>query len=108
MDHEPDGSEPVTISRIPEAEIPADVMDQVQALLQTSFPGYPSRAYYKLPPHFRYLAMTSGELAGQVGVELRVIRVGSTVLRTFGIVDPVCPGIRAVARPCWQAVGGGD
>ena len=87
MDHEPDGSEPVTISRIPEAEIPADVMDQEQALLQTSFPGYPSRAYFKLPPHFRYLAMTSGELAGQVGVELRVIRVGSTVLRTFGIVD---------------------
>jgi hypothetical protein len=33
MDHEPDGSEPVTISRIAEAEIPADVMDQVQALL---------------------------------------------------------------------------
>jgi GNAT superfamily N-acetyltransferase len=79
--------EPVTISRIAEAEIPADLMDQAQALLQLSFPGYPSRSYFKLPPHFRYLATVSGELAGQLGVELRVIRVGSTVLRTFGVVD---------------------
>jgi predicted N-acetyltransferase YhbS len=87
VDQQRDGSEPVTISRIAEAEIPAGVMHQVQALLQMCFPGYPSRAYFKLPPHFRYLAMAGGELAGQVGVELRVIRVGSTVLRTFGIVD---------------------
>jgi hypothetical protein len=82
-----DGSEPVIISRVAEAEIPADLALQVQALLQLCFPGYPSRTYFKLPPHFRYLAMAGGELAGQVGVELRVIRVGSTVLRTFGVVD---------------------
>src|SRR5260221_2444710 len=31
--------------------------------------------------------MTSGVMAAQMGVELRVIRVGSTVLRTFGVVD---------------------
>jgi GNAT superfamily N-acetyltransferase len=80
-------SEPATISRVAEAEIPADLMRQVQALLQECFPGYPSRAYFKLPPHFRYLAMAGGQLAAQMGVELRVIRVGSTVLRTFGVVD---------------------
>jgi GNAT superfamily N-acetyltransferase len=79
--------EPATISRIAEAEIPADLMHRAQALLQLSFPGYPSRPYFKLPPHFRYLAMMGSELAGQLGVELRVIRVGSTVLRTFGVVD---------------------
>jgi GNAT superfamily N-acetyltransferase len=87
VDQKRDGSEPTTISRIAEAEIPADLIHQVQALLQLCFPGYPSRAYFKLPPHFRYLAMASGELMGQVGVELRVIRVGSNILRTFGIVD---------------------
>jgi GNAT superfamily N-acetyltransferase len=87
VDQKRAGSEPATISRVAEAEIPADLMHQVQALMQTCFPGYPSRAYFKLPPHFRYLAMAGGELAGQVGVELRVIRVGSTVLRTFGVVD---------------------
>lgn len=87
VEQQGDGSEPVTISRVAEAEIPADLVHQVQALLQMCFPGYPSRTYFKLPPHFRYLAMAGGELAGQVGVELRVIRVGSNVLRTFGVVD---------------------
>jgi GNAT superfamily N-acetyltransferase len=81
------GREPAAISRVAEAEIPADLMRQVQALMQACFAGYPDRAYFKLPPHFRYLAMADGELAGQVGVELRVIRVGSSVLRTFGVVD---------------------
>jgi GNAT superfamily N-acetyltransferase len=87
VDQQGDGSGPVIISRVAEAEIPANLAVQVQALLQVCCPGYPSRAYFKLPPHFRYLAMAGGELAGQAGVELRVIRVGSTVLRTFGVVD---------------------
>ena len=87
MDQERDGSEPAAISRVAEAEIPEDLAHQLQALLQACFPGYPSRPYFKLPPHFRYLAVVGGELAGQMGVELRVIRVGSDVLRTFGVVD---------------------
>lgn len=87
MEQKRDGSEPAEISRVMEAEIPADLAHQVQALMQMCFPGYPSRTYFKLPPHFRYVAMVGGELAGQVGVELRVIRVGSNVLRTFGVVD---------------------
>src|SRR5690242_21212391 len=83
-----ESSEPTTISRIPEAEIPADLAHQVQTLLQECFPGYPGRSYFKLPPHFRYLAMTgSGDVAGQMGVEFRVIRVGDAVVRTFGVVD---------------------
>jgi GNAT superfamily N-acetyltransferase len=87
VDHERDGGEPAAISRVAEAEIPADLTHQLQALLQMCFPGYPGRSYFKLPPHFRYLAMAGGELAGQAGVELRVIRVGGNVLRTFGVVD---------------------
>jgi predicted N-acetyltransferase YhbS len=87
VDHRRDDSEPAVISRVAEAEIPADLAHQLQALLQGCFPGYPSRAYFKLPPHFRFLAAAGGELAGQVGVELRVIRAGGDVLRTFGIVD---------------------
>ena len=43
--------------------------------------------YFKLPPHFRYLATAQGVLVGQMGVELRVIRVSSEVVRTFGVVD---------------------
>jgi len=64
VEQQSDGSEPTIVSRVAEAEIPADLAHQVQALLQMCFPGYPSRTYFKLPPHFRYLAMAGGELAG--------------------------------------------
>jgi GNAT superfamily N-acetyltransferase len=78
----------VTIVRVAEAEIGADLSTQLRSLLQACFPEYPGRTYFKLPPHFRYLAMTSGrEVAAQMGVELRVIRIGDHVMRTFGIVD---------------------
>ena len=84
---QPDASEAITLVRVAEAEIGTDIRQQVQALLQMCFPGYPSRSYFKLPPHFRYLAMAHEVLVGQMGVELRVIRVGSEVVRTFGVVD---------------------
>ncbi len=81
-------SEDITVFRVAEAEIGADLSGQAQSLLQMCFAGYPDRSYFKLPPHFRYLAMRSGSvLAAQMGVELRVIRVGDAVLRTFGVVD---------------------
>ena len=80
--------EAITVIRVAEAEIGADLSERLQSLLQASFPGYPGRSYFKLPPHFRYVAMTGdGDLAAQLGVEFRVIRVGGTVLRTFGVVD---------------------
>lgn len=74
--------------RVAEAEIGAGLSRRLQSLLQACFPGYPGRSYFKLPPHFRYVAMTgNGDVAAQMGVEFRVIRVGDTVLRTFGVVD---------------------
>jgi GNAT superfamily N-acetyltransferase len=77
-----------TVIRVAEAEIGVDRGKQLRALLQECFSGYPDRSYYKLPPHFRYLAVTaSGDVAAQLGVEFRVIRVGDAVLRTFGVVD---------------------
>lgn len=80
--------EAITVLRIAEAEIGADLGRQLQALLRQCFPGYPGRSYFKLPPHFRYLAMTGcGCVAAQMGVEFRVIRVGDAVVRTFGVVD---------------------
>jgi hypothetical protein len=83
-----EAGEAITVTRVAEAEIGADLGGQLQSLLQECFPGYPGRSYFKLPPHFRYLAMTgSGSLAAQMGVEFRVIRVGDAVLRTFGVVD---------------------
>ena len=80
--------EAITVVRVAEAEIGANLSRWLQSLLQECFPGYPGRSYFKLPPHFRYLAMTSGGgVAAQMGVEFRVIRVGDSVVRTFGVVD---------------------
>jgi predicted N-acetyltransferase YhbS len=80
-------SEVVRVVRIAEPEIGGALGGQLQSLLQQCFPGYPSRSYFKLPPHFRYLSMVGDAVVAQVGVELRVIRVGTNVLRTFGVVD---------------------
>ena len=82
------GGEAITVIRVAEPEIGADLSGRLRSLLQACFPGYPDRSYFKLPPHFRYVAMTGGgDIAAQLGVEFRVIRVGGTVLRTFGVVD---------------------
>jgi GNAT superfamily N-acetyltransferase len=93
---ERDDSGAVSITRVAEAEIGADARQELQALLQLCFAGFPSRSYFKLPPHFRYLARADGRLAAQMGVELRVIRVGRSVMRTFGVSDLcVRPGARS-------------
>jgi GNAT superfamily N-acetyltransferase len=82
--------EGLTVLRVAEAEIGENLSMDLQSLLRECFPGYPSRSYFKLPPHFRYVAIAAdGVVAGQLGVELRVIRVGESVVRTFGLVD-VC------------------
>ena len=44
-----DAGEAATLARVGEAEIGPDLRPQVQALLQSCFPGYPSRTYFKLP-----------------------------------------------------------
>jgi hypothetical protein len=80
-------SEAIAIIRLAETEISDDLHAGLQLLLQECFAGYPGRSYFKLPPHFRYLVMSGGDVAAQMGVEYRIIRVGDAVLRTFGIVD---------------------
>ena len=84
--------EEVTVRRVAEAEISRELDLALRSLLGECFPGYPGRSYFKLPPHFRYIAEAGdGAVVAQMGVELRVIRVGDDVVRTFGLVD-VCVG----------------
>ena len=81
--------------------------------MQMCFPGYPSRAYFKLPPHFRFLAMAGGELVGQAGVELRVVRsaamscrrsASSTCVReserSRGLAGRLLAEVTELARSC--------
>jgi hypothetical protein len=91
-----DGGDAVEVLRVPEAEIGDALSNRLESLLQSSFPGYPDRDYYKLPPHFRFIAIMGGDVVAQMGVELRVVRAGQSTLRTFGVVD-VCvkPSMRS-------------
>jgi hypothetical protein len=76
------------IDRVEEFAISAQVFAQAQDLLQIAFPGYPlDRPYFKLRPHFRYLAWNDETLVGQMGVDHRVIRVGTDPLAIFGVID---------------------
>jgi len=77
----------VVITRVPEPEIGVEPAGQLRDLLRECFPDYPDRTYFKVPPHFRFLASEGDTLLGQVGIELRYIRAGDRVLRTFGVVD---------------------
>ncbi len=100
--------EAITVVRVAEPEIGATVSARLQSLLQTCFPGYPDRSYFKLPPHLRYLVMTSdGDVVAQMGVEFRVIRVGDSVLRTFGVVD-LCVADSERSRGLAADLGLGD
>jgi GNAT superfamily N-acetyltransferase len=76
------------IDRVEEFAIESPVFAQVCDLLQGAFPGYPQdRPYFKLRPHFRYLAWDGETLAGHMGVDHRVIRVGDELLAIFGVID---------------------
>ena len=77
------------IRRIAEVEIDTALAGELTTLLRESFADYPARSYFKLPPHFRLVATVDGAVVGQLGVELRMMRVGDEVVRTFGVVD-VC------------------
>ncbi|MFT4666672.1 MAG: putative acetyltransferase [Polaribacter sp.] len=62
----------------------------VNALLQYCFPGFPSdRNYYKSLPSFRFLIWENENLIGHISIVFRIVKVGSTVTRIFGISD-VC------------------
>ena len=62
----------------------------INKLLQECFPGYPAdRIFYKSLPTFRLLATEHKKLIGHLAVIFRVIKIGSTTARIFGISD-VC------------------
>ena len=77
----------LVIRRYWEPEVDSALEAQLQSLLQRSFSGYPGRSYFKVPPHFRYVTTNGGKVVAQMGVELRVFRVGNEVVRIFGVVD---------------------
>lgn len=71
-----------------EYEIDPDKTIQIARLLDECFPNtFDSRSYFKQLPHFRYLMLLNDTLIGHMGVDHRVIKVGGTIIRIFGIID---------------------
>ena len=76
-----------SLRRLPETDIDTALAAQLARLLGSCFEEYPGRSYFKLPPHLRYVVESEDRVVAQMGVELRMVRVGAEVLRTLGLVD---------------------
>ncbi len=80
----------MTITQQEEYNISQKLAASVNGLLQTCFPGFPpDRNYFKSMPSFRLLAWKKKKLVGHLAVVFRIIKIGSTTARVFGISD-VC------------------
>lgn len=76
------------IQLLPEYEIPSSLHVEIGRLLDLCFPDtFEGRTYYKQLPHFRLLAWQAGKLAGQLGIDSRVINIEGQVIKIFGIID---------------------
>lgn len=77
-----------SIERIEEWMIGADRNEDIAQLLGICFPQYPAhRSFFHQIPAFRLLTYEEGALIGHVAVEHRIINVGGTELRIFGVAD---------------------
>ncbi len=73
---------------IPEHELNSTQRKALQSLLGECFPEFlQERIYYKQLPQFRYLVWEGPELVAQMGVEHRMISLGETPVRIFGVID---------------------
>ena len=76
------------IKRIIEFDISRELHQQITELRNSCFPeNAKPRSYYKQLPHFRYLAFAEDLLVAHLGVDYRVIRVGDSVFKIFGVID---------------------
>jgi hypothetical protein len=76
------------IQIIPEYELSSTQRKALQSLLGECFPEFlQERIYYKQLPQFRYLVWDGLELVAQMGVEHRMISLGETPVRIFGVID---------------------
>ena len=91
---------PYLIKHIVETSINTSTESELIALLEECFPDtFEGRTYFKQMPHARLLHYHDGVLAGQVGLDFRIIRVGTEVIRTLGLIDLcVTPKLRFQKR----------
>lgn len=80
--------QPIAIQCVEEYRVDPALEGRIARLLSQSFPGYPAeRTYFMQLPDFRLLATWDETLAGHLAAEHRVIAVGGTPHRIFGVAD---------------------
>lgn len=78
---------------IHEIDVTPEQHQAIEQLRNSAFADFQvSRSYYKQLPHMRVLCYSSdetqgNELAGYMGLDYRVIRVGDEVLKVLGVID---------------------
>lgn len=78
----------MTLSHSPEYLLNTQEKAAITALLQSSFPQYPLRSYFRQLPHFRVLAHDdSGHLCGHIAIEHRMINNAGQAFYIFGLAD---------------------
>ncbi|MDO7906137.1 GNAT family N-acetyltransferase [Paenibacillus sp. JX-17] len=78
------------IEQVHEYDIDEELRTSIYELLMESFPEvYPKhRIYFKQLPHFRFIAFDkTHQLAGQVGLDYRVMNLSGRPVRILGIID---------------------
>ncbi len=71
-----------------EYEVSSEVRSQLRVLLNTCFQDiFEGRSYFKQLPHVRLLAMDGESVVGQVGIDVRVVNVGGTIVSILGLID---------------------
>ncbi len=79
---------PIHVKCVEEYRVDPALEGRIASLLSQSFPGYPAeRTYFMQLPDFRLLATWDETLAGHLAAEHRVIAVGGTPHRIFGVAD---------------------
>ena len=106
MDEGGSDGEAITVIRVAEAEIGANLSRDLQSLLQMCFPGYPSRSYFKLPA-FVVLFADDDRLYTRNGwarVSNRCSWVRIDKHATLGIARQADPGammVKAIGEQAW-------
>ncbi|MGR3763083.1 GNAT family N-acetyltransferase [Rossellomorea sp. NS-SX7] len=80
----------MNIKQVYEYDIDRELRAELQRLLTESFEDdYPrDRIYYKQLPHFRFIAYDDhGQLAGQAGLDYRIMNVNGERVKVLGIID---------------------
>ncbi|MEZ4993220.1 MAG: GNAT family N-acetyltransferase, partial [Saprospiraceae bacterium] len=76
------------IERIEELALTTADRKLIADLLKEGFGVYPEgKSYYKQLPDFRMLARDGAQLLGHLAGEFRMINIGGTAIRIFGVAD---------------------